>query len=98
MSKKKAIAQLAFEFYLLKNDYSELSQAGNESTVRDYSNRVVRICEQEGYATLDELSLHIQEILSEIDEKEDMTKNGTKVDKNDKSALKKFYEFILKIS
>ncbi len=46
MDNKKTIAQAAFEYYLLKNEYSEVSDKGNDSTVFDYSKRVMRICKQ----------------------------------------------------
>ena len=98
MDNKKTIAQAAFEYYLLKNEYSEVSENGNDSTVYDYSNRVVRICKQEGYHSLDEFLPSLKDLITEIDNGVDKTKKGTLIDKNDKSALRKFYEFILTIS
>ena len=94
---KKSIAQFAFEYFLLKKEYSELSEKGNESTVYDYSKRVMRICKQEGFASLDEFLPNLRELMNEIDKGIDKTEKGTLLDKNDKSALKKFYEFILMI-
>jgi len=95
---KKSIAQLAFEYFLLNKNYSEVSENGNDSTVYDYSNRVVRICKQEGYHSLDEFLPSLKDLITEIDNGVDKTKKGTLIDKNDKSALRKFYEFILTIS
>ena len=95
---KKSIAQFAFEYFLLKKEYSELSEKGNESTVYDYSKRVMRICKQEGFASLDEFLPSLKDLITEIDNGVDKTKKGTLIDKNDKSALRKFYEFILTIS
>ena len=97
MDNKKTIAQAAFEYYLVKNEYSEVSDKGNDSTVFDYSKRVISICKQEGYSSLDEFLPNLREIITEIDNGTDKTKNGTLLDKNDKSALRKFNEFILNI-
>ena len=88
MDNKKTIAQAAFEYYLLKNEYSEVSDKGNDSTVFDYSKRVMRICKQEGYSSLDDFLPNLIELITEID-------NGS--DRNDKSALRKFRDFILQI-
>ena len=97
MDNKKTIAQAAFEFYLLKNEYSEVSDKGNDSTVFDYSKRVMRICKQEGYSSLDDFLPNLIELITEIDNGSDRTKSGIVLDKNDKSALRKFRDFILQI-
>ena len=55
-------------------------------------------CKQEGYHSLDEFLPSLKGLITEIDNGVDKTKKGTLIDKNDKSALRKFYEFILTIS
>ena len=74
MDNKKTIAQAAFEYYLLKNEYSEVSDKGNDSTVFDYSKRVMRICKQEGYSSLDDFLPNLIELITEIDNGSDRTK------------------------
>lgn len=92
-AQQKSIAQLAFEFYLKNKGCSEYTEDGNESTVFDYSRRIMRICKEEGYDSLDSFVISLVKNIRSLNEGAAELPGGTKIDKNDKSALNKFVEF-----
>ena len=94
----KSLAQRAFEKFLRDQKKSEYTKNGKESTVFDYSKRVMRICKDEGFENLDELAKHISEIVPKYKkggEKEvfgigEHSSNGSNL-----KALEFFVEFVL---
>lgn len=89
----KPIAEKAFEYYLIQSGKSASTKTGTKSTVNDYSGRVKKICNREGFSNLDELALHINDIIQKYDTDTEETVNS-----NDKSALKNFREFLMVIN
>lgn len=95
---KKSIAEKAFADYLRRQGLSEMSEAGNKSTVYNYPDRVKRICEREGFSTLDELAEHIIPTVEKYDKNGSEESYGAQSNGSNLKALKLFEEFIIVIS
>lgn len=94
----KTIAEKAFEDYLRKQGYSEMSKSGNKSTVYDYPTRVKRICERENLRNFDDLALRINDIVEKYDKDGEKSAYGAQSNGSNIKALKLFKEFIVTIS
>ena len=91
----KTIAWRAYSKYLRDKGYSEESKKGNPSTTYDYPTKVERICKKEGFANLDDLGEHINEIIQKYGQNGTEAKYGEQSHGGILKSLELFREFYI---
>lgn len=81
-----------FKNYLIQRGYKEYSEVGNHSTVYDYGQRIVRVCEKEGIS-INLLADHIGRYVEKYDNFGSEAEYGKKSSSSVINALKRFEEF-----
>lgn len=83
-----------FKTHLISKGYKEFTPSGNPSTVYDYCKRVQKVCEWEGYYSLDQLSENISQVLQAYEEGGIKADLGAKSHNAVRCALRAYRDYI----